>query len=44
MKLHVLLLLYYICLFALDFVSEVPLHRIPHCDIARSIIIKKIST
>ena len=43
MKLHVLF--FYICLFAAaDFVSHVPLHRIPHCDIARSMIINKIST
>ena len=42
MKLHVLF--FYICFLALDFVSQVPLHRIPHCDIARSIIINKIST
>ena len=43
MKLHVLF--FYICLFAaVDFVSQVPLHRIPHCDIVRSIKIKKIST
>ena len=43
MKLHVLF--FYICLFAAaDFVSQVPLHCIPHCDIARSMIINKIST
>ena len=44
MKLHVYSFSIYICLFALDFVSQVPLHRIPHCDITRSIIINKIST
>ena len=43
MKLHFLFLFYY-SLFAVDFVSQVPLHRIPHCDIARSMIISKISS
>ena len=43
MKLHVLF--FYICLFAaVDLVSQVPLHRIPHCDIALSMIINKISS
>ena len=45
MKLHVYFLFgHHICLFAFDFVSQVPLHRIPHCDIARSMIISKISS
>ena len=35
--------LQYVRLFALDFVSQVPLHRIPHCDITRSMIINKKS-
>ena len=46
MKLHIyfLFLLVYRSLFAFDFVSQVPLHRIPHCDIVRSMIIIKISS
>ena len=47
MKLHVYFFLfgYHICLFAaFDFLSQVPLHRIPHCDIVRSMIIIKISS
>ena len=36
--------LLYRSLFAFDFVSQVPPHRIPHCDIVRSIIIKRISS
>ena len=45
MKLHIYFL-FLLChsLFAFDFVSQVPLHRIPHCDIARSMIINKISS
>ena len=45
MKLHIyFLFLVYHSLFAFDFVSQVPLHRIPHCDIVRSMIIKTISS
>ena len=45
MKLHIyFLFLVYRSLFAFDFVSQVPLHRIPHCDIVRSMIIIKISS
>ena len=46
MKLHVYFFLFghHICLFAFDFVSQVPLHRIPHCDIVRSMIIITISS
>ena len=45
MKLHIyfLFLLRY-SLFAFDFVSQVPLHRIPHCDIVRSMKIKTRSS
>ena len=34
----------YIRLVALDFLLQVPLHRIPHCDIIRTMIIRKISS
>ena len=45
MKLHIyFLFVLYHSVFAFDFVSQVPLHRIPHCDIVRSTIIKKISS
>ena len=45
MKLHIYFL-FLVChsLFAFDFVSQVPLHRIPHCDIVRSMIIITISS
>ena len=46
MKLHVLFFHFhqYVRVFALDFVSHVPLQRMPHCDIVRSMTIKKISS